>query len=69
MVQPVRFGIVGCGVIGNRHLAAAGHSPDVDVVAVADIDRDAVSRARAEFRSPRPIPRPPNCLPIHTWRS
>lgn len=49
MVQPVRFGIVGCGVIGTRHLAAAAKSPDAEVAAVADIDQDAVSRARAEF--------------------
>lgn len=49
MVEPVRFGIVGCGVIGNRHLAAAQQSPDVEVVAVADIDQAAVARARTEF--------------------
>ncbi len=36
-MQPVRLGIVGCGVIGTVHLNAALELPQLEVVAVADL--------------------------------
>jgi predicted dehydrogenase len=44
----VRFGIIGCGVIGQTHLQAARSSPLIDVVAVADLQPDA-ARETAEL--------------------
>lgn len=39
-MNPVRVGLIGCGVIGGHHIRHAGESPLVEVVAVADlIDR------------------------------
>ena len=36
-MRKVRLGIIGCGVIGNCHLQAAGPLETVEVVAVADL--------------------------------
>ncbi|MDP9313618.1 MAG: Gfo/Idh/MocA family oxidoreductase [Chloroflexota bacterium] len=39
MAEPIRFGILGCGVIGPHHaLAIAGLQPDATLIAVADRD-------------------------------
>jgi predicted dehydrogenase len=35
-MNPVRIGLIGCGVIGGHHLRHASESPLVEVVAVAD---------------------------------
>lgn len=45
-MQPVRLGIIGCGVIGRRHLEAAADSTAINVVAVADL-REGVARQMA----------------------
>lgn len=45
-MERVRLGVVGCGVIGQKHLAAAAGLDDVSVVAVADL-RSEVARAVA----------------------
>jgi predicted dehydrogenase len=44
-MEPVRLGIIGCGVISASHLRLAAQCPDVKVVAVADLIR---KRARAQ---------------------
>jgi predicted dehydrogenase len=36
MAKQVRLGVIGCGVIGPRHMKAAAASPLLDLVAVAD---------------------------------
>ncbi len=36
-MEPVRLGIIGCGVIGSAHLQSATESEVVEVVAVADL--------------------------------
>ncbi len=36
-MKPVKLGVIGCGVIGSRHIAAAAASAQVDLVAVADL--------------------------------
>jgi len=38
-------GVVGCGVIGRKHLEAIDHSPLVTAVAVADLNTDAAREA------------------------
>lgn len=43
MGEPLRVGVVGCGVISHAYLTTAAGTPDLEVVAVADLDR-----ARAE---------------------
>lgn len=44
MAERVRLGVIGCGVIGPRHMAAAAAAPDIELVAVAD---PIAERARA----------------------
>ncbi len=36
-MKPVALGLIGCGVIGRRHMAAASRSPLIRVAAVADL--------------------------------
>ena len=36
-MKPVALGVIGCGVIGRHHLAAASQSPMIRVTAVADL--------------------------------
>ncbi len=43
-MSKVRLGVIGCGVIGTRHLEAAAASPRISIVAVADTDE---TRARS----------------------
>ena len=46
-MEPVRLGVIGCGVIGPSHLQLAAKCPMAKVVAVADLIRErADSRAR-----------------------
>jgi len=40
----VRTGIVGCGVIGKQHANAAAADDGIDLVALADLDRDLVQK-------------------------
>jgi predicted dehydrogenase len=48
----IRIGVVGCGVIGTRHMQAAAASPLIELTAVADpIEERARARA-AEFHVP-----------------
>ncbi|MBM3238256.1 Gfo/Idh/MocA family oxidoreductase [Candidatus Poribacteria bacterium] len=43
-MEPIRLGIIGCGVIGTNHVASATKSPLVELIAVADVMAE---RARA----------------------
>jgi predicted dehydrogenase len=48
----IKLGIVGCGVIGTRHLQAASTSALIDLVAVADPIEERVRGKAAEFHVP-----------------
>jgi predicted dehydrogenase len=49
-VDPVRFGIIGCGVIGNVHLKVMSKLPLARVVAVADIIEERAREAGTKYR-------------------
>lgn len=44
MPQPVKLGIIGCGVIGTMHAQAAASSKDIELLAVADLIDDKAHR-------------------------
>src|SRR3712207_1875484 len=49
-MEPLRFGVIGCGVIGtSAHLPDATRSPLLDVVAVADLIEERASGAAERF--------------------
>ena len=49
----VRLGVVGCGVIGPTHMAAAVASPLMDLVAVADLIEERARAAAEKFQARR----------------
>ena len=52
-MEPVRLGVIGCGVIGTAaHLPDATRSPLLEVVAVADLIEEKVRRAAEKFEVP-----------------
>jgi predicted dehydrogenase len=48
-MDPVKLGIIGCGVIGTFHLSAATKFPLIDVVAIADQIEDKVKKSADQF--------------------
>jgi len=50
-MEPVRLGVIGCGVIGPMHLAAASKSPLIEIVAVADLIEENVKKAAAQYNA------------------
>ena len=52
-MRKIALGIVGCGVIGKRHVQAAAASPLVELVAVADAFEDRGRAVAEEFHIPR----------------
>jgi len=48
-MEPVRLGVIGCGVIGPHHLSAASKSPSIDLVAIADLIEDKVKKAAEQY--------------------
>ncbi len=49
MVKPIRFGLVGCGVISGTHAEAIAGLPDAELVAVADIDKGHAEKLAAKY--------------------
>lgn len=52
-MEPVRLGIIGCGIIGRTHARMAAASPLLAPVAVADIREEVAQNVAAEFGVPR----------------
>jgi predicted dehydrogenase len=48
----IQLGVIGCGVIGNSHIAGAAQSPLVDLVAVADLLEERVQAIAEKFNVP-----------------
>ncbi len=51
-MNPVKLGVIGCGVIGSRHVAAAAASPAIDLVAVADLRRAVAQEIAQRYQVP-----------------
>jgi len=49
MSRPLRFALIGTGFFAQNHLHAWAEMPEVELVAVCDIDRDRVEAAAAAF--------------------
>lgn len=49
-MEPVRLGVIGCGVIGSHHLTTAVDSPLLDLVAAADRIEQNRQRAAKQFQ-------------------
>lgn len=49
----LRAGLIGCGFFARNHLHAWNMIPDVELVAVCDVDRGRAEAARAEFGAGR----------------
>jgi UDP-N-acetyl-2-amino-2-deoxyglucuronate dehydrogenase len=47
--RTIRLGIIGCGVIGQKHIESAATSPHVTVTAVADINEEAVKQVAEKY--------------------
>jgi predicted dehydrogenase len=48
-MEPTRLGIIGCGAISGHHLALATRSPEVEVVAVADLIEERATKAAEKY--------------------
>ena len=49
-MEPVKLGVIGCGVIGSSHLRTAVNSSLIDLVAVADLIEENRQRAIEQFQ-------------------
>ncbi|MCC6445638.1 MAG: Gfo/Idh/MocA family oxidoreductase [Armatimonadetes bacterium] len=48
-MEPLRLGVIGCGVIGPTHLQGAQESPLIEITAVADLIEERASGAAERF--------------------
>jgi predicted dehydrogenase len=51
-MRKIKLGVVGCGVIGTRHIQAAAASPVIDLVAIADPIQERARARAAEYHVP-----------------
>ncbi len=51
-MEPIRLGIIGCGVIGSHHVSEASSSPLANLIAVADIMGDRAKAMAEKFNVP-----------------
>ena len=49
-MEPVKLGVIGCGVIGSSHLRTAVNSPFLDLVAAADLIEGNRRRVAEQFQ-------------------
>jgi predicted dehydrogenase len=52
-MQPVKYGVIGCGVIGPTHMRAPQSSDALELVAVADLIPERAQAAAEEFKVPK----------------
>ena len=52
-MEPVKVGVIGCGVIGSRHLSIASEAPHIALVAAADLIEANRTNATARFNPPK----------------
>ena len=52
-MKPVKVGVIGCGVIGTRHLSIASEAPHIELVAAADMIEANRKRAAERFNPPK----------------
>ncbi len=48
-MERIRLGVVGCGIMGNRHLKTASESPLIQITATADVLRDRAEASAKQF--------------------
>ena len=51
-MEPIRLGIIGCGVIGSSHVTNATKSPFAELVAVADVMEERARATAEKFNIP-----------------
>ncbi|HYX51533.1 MAG TPA: Gfo/Idh/MocA family oxidoreductase, partial [Ktedonobacteraceae bacterium] len=49
MTEKIRFGIVGCGVIGPVHAEAIASLPDAELISVVDINPEQAQRLASQY--------------------
>ena len=52
-MEPVKVGVIGCGVIGSRHLSIASEASHIELVAAADLIESNRARATERFNPPK----------------
>jgi len=52
-MQPVKYGVIGCGVIGPTHMKANALSDAIELAAVADLIPERAQKAAAEYNVPK----------------
>ena len=52
-MEPVKVGVIGCGVIGSRHLGIASEAPHIELVAAADLIEANRINAAQRFNPPK----------------
>src|SRR3989344_748437 len=46
--KKIKFAVVGCGRISNRHIYSIKRNPRAELIAICDIDKDKLSRTKKE---------------------
>ena len=52
-MEPVKVGVIGCGVIGSRHLSIASETSYIELVAAADLIESNRANAVERFNPPK----------------
>jgi len=52
-MEPVRYGVIGCGVIGPTHMKPSLHFDHLDLAAVADLIPERGQKAAADYNVPK----------------
>ncbi len=53
IMDPVKVGVIGCGVIGSRHLSIASEAPHIELIAAADLIEANRKTATERFNPPQ----------------